>query len=446
MVDGDFYVYVWDEFENNNDKNYNNFSYENVYFNSVNDCYTNIIGYVKDINSNRPIKDMSISVGTDYEFLNTKTDSNGYYNFDFSDGSSTVSIQAIKDTNWIEGITTLDIVLLQRHLLGIKKIKTPYKLMAGDANNDDKITASDILALRKLILGSKKRFKNHSWVGLPIGINLKGINPFDDNLLINALSLSDYVNVFNFDAIKIGDINQSANAFEPRDDDSISILITDKTYKQGEIIEIPVLAKDFKDISGGQFAIKTDGLSYISTVGNVLPIDDNNINIVDDKILFSWNSPRDLTFDDQTVLFTLNFKAEKGIRLRESLSLVENPISSEFYRGTRNILNLKLSIRENGDKYAFELLQNTPNPFKDITKIEFVLPKAGEYNLNIFDITGKQLIRYTGRGFKGINSFSLDSKTLNNKNVNTRLNTPRMLFYHLTSGDNSAVKRMMIMQ
>ena len=448
MKNDRFKVYVWDEFKNNDDNNYNNFSYETAYFNpaAVFECYSKIEGYVKDINLKRPIKDMSISVSSDYEFPNTKTDSNGYYNFEFHNGSNTVLIQAIKDTNWIEGITTLDIVLLQRHLLGIKKIKSPYKLMAGDANNDDKITASDILALRKLILGSKKRFKNHSWVGLPTGMNLQGVNPFDDNILINTLSLSDFVNTIDFDAIKIGDINQSASVFEPRDDDTISLMITDKTYRRGDIVEIPVLAKDFKAISGGQFALKTDGLLYISSVSNVLPINEDNINIVDDKILFSWNSPMDLTLDEGAVLFTLNFKAEEEIRLRNSLSLVENPIKAEFYRGTKQLLNLNLYFRENDDEYTFELLQNTPNPFKDNTKIEFILPKAGEFNLNVFDITGRQLISFAGRGYKGKNSFYLDSKALNYKNVNTRLNTPRMLFYRLTSGNNSAVKRMMIMQ
>lgn len=53
--------------------------------------------------------------------------------------------------------------MIQRHILDIQSFTSPYKLIASDANNDGKISASDLTDLRKLILGTTNELpKNES--------------------------------------------------------------------------------------------------------------------------------------------------------------------------------------------------------------------------------------------------------------------------------------------
>ncbi len=58
-----------------------------------------------------------------------------------------------KDDYRLDGVTTNDLVSIQKHILGIEPIASPYYMIAADANHSNSITTADIVALRKLILG-----------------------------------------------------------------------------------------------------------------------------------------------------------------------------------------------------------------------------------------------------------------------------------------------------
>ncbi|MFN8329772.1 MAG: dockerin type I domain-containing protein [Saprospiraceae bacterium] len=64
----------------------------------------------------------------------------------------------------LNGVSTQDIVLIQKHILGKAVIASPYRLIAADVNNSGNITGADIAEIRKLILGIIPNFaKVNSW-------------------------------------------------------------------------------------------------------------------------------------------------------------------------------------------------------------------------------------------------------------------------------------------
>ena len=64
-----------------------------------------------------------------------------------------MTVSASKTDDYTNGVSTLDLVLIQRHIfLGLTKLDSPEKLLAADVNKDGKVTASDLVELRKLIL------------------------------------------------------------------------------------------------------------------------------------------------------------------------------------------------------------------------------------------------------------------------------------------------------
>jgi hypothetical protein len=75
-----------------------------------------------------------------------------------------ITITPHLDENPLNGVTTFDLVLITKHILGIQLLDSPYKMIAADVNNSSTITTADMIQLRKLILGIYDDFPNNtSW-------------------------------------------------------------------------------------------------------------------------------------------------------------------------------------------------------------------------------------------------------------------------------------------
>src|SRR5690625_6895246 len=64
-----------------------------------------------------------------------------------------VQIIPNKEDDIRNGLATMDLILIQRHLLGKQLLTSPYQLIAADADNDKRLTPADVLFLRRIILG-----------------------------------------------------------------------------------------------------------------------------------------------------------------------------------------------------------------------------------------------------------------------------------------------------
>jgi len=126
----------------------------------------------------------------------------------------TYTISPFYDNMPTNGVTTADLVLINKHILGVQLIADPYKLIAADANSSKAITVQDIIALRRLILHVDSDFNNNtSWRFVPkIYVFPDPANPwaevFPEMYTINNVSPGNYE--VDFIAIKIGDVNGSA--------------------------------------------------------------------------------------------------------------------------------------------------------------------------------------------------------------------------------------------
>ena len=118
------------------------------------------------------------------------------------------------NTDHINGVTTFDGILINKHILNVQPFHSPYQYIAADVNNSKIISVQDIVMLRRLVLGLIDTFPNNtSWRFVPANYDFPvPTNPwweifpeqrvFDD--LEPGVTLADFV------AIKIGDVNGSA--------------------------------------------------------------------------------------------------------------------------------------------------------------------------------------------------------------------------------------------
>lgn len=142
------------------------------------------------------------------------TAANGQYAFFNLSPGGDYTVTPGKNINAHNGVTTFDLVLISKHILGTAPLNSPYKIIAADINRSNSVTTFDLVALRRIILLIDTEFPNNtSWRFVESDFQFTNpANPFEDNfpelVSLNNLTANE---VINFIAIKVGDVNESAN-------------------------------------------------------------------------------------------------------------------------------------------------------------------------------------------------------------------------------------------
>jgi subtilisin-like proprotein convertase family protein len=368
----------------------------------------------------------------------------GQYQFDVQSGLD-YDLIAIKDGDYLNGVTTLDLVLIQRHILGLEVFNDPYKVIAADANNDGRITASDLVEIRKLILGVTTSFKNASW-RMPIKnqtLTLANPFPYKDNYSFSKLE-SNMVDQ-DFVAVKIGDLNSSASVnfkssevVESRANRTLSLVLENQSVKVGQNIAIPVTSNNFIDVLGYQMTLNLTNAEYERVESGLLEINESNIGDIGNGIVtMSFASSIPVSAKPEDVLFTIYLKAAKSGTIKDILRLTSDVTPLESYSSDLSIGVVKI-VYSNEPSDFIVLNQNEPNPFIGHTVITFTMPDAADALLSIYDINGKQLKSIQIDGVKGLNSVNITKDQLGG--------VSGIMYYTLESGDFTATKKMIIVE
>jgi beta-glucanase (GH16 family) len=88
-----------------------------------------------------------------------------------------------------------------------------------------------------------------------------------------------------------------------------------------------------------------------------------------------------------------------------------------------------------------QLRANAPNPFNAGTDIQFDLPAAGTYDIEIFDVTGRRVTRFRGHGGAGANAVHWDGR--DDAGLPVASGT---FFYRLTVGDHRETMKMTVVK
>jgi hypothetical protein len=372
------------------------------------------------------------------------TATNGQYNFTNLILPSEFSVNAERNDNHRNGVSTLDLVKIQKHLLGIEAISSPYDLIAADADNSQKVSAFDLIELRKLILGLYTELPNNSsWRFVDKGFVFADETspwPFEESINMSALNGNEMDK--DFVAIKVGDVNNTvqANAQQilPRNGNGVvSLVAEERSVSTGEMVSVEVRSSDFASIEGYQFTMEANGLEFRGVQSGLVDMKDENMGVFGSTLTASWHKVGGVSATSSDVLFTLNFEAVSAGQLSNMLTLNSKVTEAEAYNTSSDIKDLKLTFRGSEDGAAFALYQNEPNPFEDVTMIGYDLPVATDVTLSIFDITGKVILTVEQKSVKGYNTIQVSSKDIPSVGV---------LYYRLDADEYTATKKMIIIK
>ncbi len=367
----------------------------------------------------------------------------GNYAFNNNPLTFDYDLSADKSNDYSNGVSTLDIVLIQKHILGLTPFDSPYSHLAADINNSGSITASDLVELRELILGKVLELSNNSsWRFVDASQEFfDATNPFPFNENIAIGNLSTDMMTENFIGVKIGDINGDAAANslmigETRTNGLLTLTAEDNTFDAGQVVSVPVSADNFNAISGYQFTLDHAGLELQSVTAGAIDVSDTNVGVSKGQLTMSWGEAQAVSTSD--VLFTLVFRATSEGRLSTALNLNSSLTKAEAYVGTSlDRADVNLNIGSQDLTSAFDLYQNSPNPFGEETVIGFNLPEAGTARLTVFDVAGKSIMTMNGTYAKGYNEIVL---------TKTQVGVAGVLYYELESGDNIATRKMIVIE
>ncbi|MEM9885622.1 MAG: T9SS type A sorting domain-containing protein [Bacteroidota bacterium] len=363
------------------------------------------------------------------------TGKGGSYHFVGLSEGFDYSIKPYKNDDALNGVTTLDIVLISKHILGIELLADPYQLIAADVNNSGSITTFDMVNLRRLILGMDQELQNNtSWRFIPKDFQFEDpMNPFQtafpELMNINDLG-SDYMDS-DFVAIKTGDINGSAiantNSVEGRTiQETFYLEAEDQDLVSGENYRIPFYA-NAAQIQAYQFTMNWSGIE-------VLAIEDGWMQAThfaqfNNYLTASWDKTENIAQEEAA--FTLIVRAKENTKLRQAIELTSDLTSAIAYDQAAQPMNVGLQFEQG----IYELMQNKPNPFSESTTIGFQIPAAQTARLTVHDLNGKVVYTTTQALEAGYNEIILSRNDL----------PTGMLYYTLESANFVATRKMIVL-
>ncbi|MFY7963597.1 MAG: T9SS type A sorting domain-containing protein [Chitinophagaceae bacterium] len=385
-------------------------------------------------------------------FLNSATTGSivttGSYQFNCIPTGSNGKIKLSKnnDINKSNGLNSVDVLLVQRHILNTTKLNSAYKIIAADVDGNKVVNSVDVLRMKRLILGTDTTFAsslrgNRLWEFIDSAYTFPDTTnpfPFKDSISFNNLT-SNKTNQ-TFIGVKLGDVNYDWNSNIARGINGRDLeLQYSINYKQmtfsNDIIKIPITVNNFKDIAAMQYTLQFDNSKYEfeDIENNVLNIDFNakqankNGNIT---MLWTDSKAEAISLNDGTSIFNLILKPKQGINSTElGIDNLINDIKLELTNSVTNVEawdndfvkhHILLSNKTNNLQEILDKNINisiTPNPTNGLIKLSVNSNKNQYTNIEVFSSKGDLIYKLPFELRDGTNNLSFNLKDKININA-----------------------------
>ncbi|MBK8502772.1 MAG: T9SS type A sorting domain-containing protein [Saprospiraceae bacterium] len=358
-------------------------------------------------------------------------------------------ITPAKNSDHANGISTADLIKVQKHILGIKPIISPYKLIAADANKDQKINPIDLIQIRKVLLGKIEQFPdNQSWRFVDAGYRFNRPDraleeEYPEYIELNSTTGREAKK--NFVGIKIGDLDDNvfASLASGRSQENLILSMPDLLIKAGEIVKIPVYSGEVVEIEGLQLQFRSDvdKIQLLDIKSGLLTIDNESISLSEESDIANLSAlaVEGVILEEEKPLFYLDAYVKQETYLSQALTLGSSAFPAEVYKASGQKAGIVVAFEpvESGKAALTDfMLHNRPNPFREETVIEFWLPEPQEASVRIYDPSGRMVKEIKQYYRQGQNQVSVRGEDLQ----------PGMLYYELQTDQGQIVKRMILLE
>ena len=373
----------------------------------------------------------SVQIGlTGIDAFYQTTEENGEYAFSDIPMGHDYIVYPYKNDNHKNGLTTLDLVLIQRHILGLGDLDSPYKMIAADINNSQSISSVDLVILRKIILGIYDDFPNNrSWRFIDAQYNfLDATDPWLGSVPEDyEITHLDSDMKIDFIGVKTGDVNESAIAnvqsksSETRSDNKWLLSISDKFVKKDENVVLEVKAENISKVYGWQYTLESKDLSFIAIESASANLSNQNIRRENSNLHMSYGHAVGLELEPNDIIYTMIFKATRSGKLSDMLNISNRGLTAESYHKNLEINNVEIrwneSVEESDLTQGFSVAQNEPNPWNERTSVDYYIPTAGDVKIVIKDVRGRVLFKSASYKESGNHTQDIEDSFLDGNGV-----------------------------
>ena len=241
------------------------------------------------------------------------------------------------------GITTLDILTIRRHVIGIATLSSPYAILAADVNGSSTVSTLDITLIRRLILGISTELPAGRWKFVPSDhVFSSPSNPWTYPASRPFTPGSTSLTGQDFIAVRLGDVNGSWAAVPPPPDElSVAaqgaLWIGQSVPAAGGLVEVPLLARGLEGLTSLQFSLAWDTASLEfegASAGALSGFGENNWAVTagnTGRLSVSWEDPAGagLALRDGASLLRLRFRPKSSQASASMLDFAASPTPLE---------------------------------------------------------------------------------------------------------------------
>ncbi len=366
-------------------------------------------------------------------------DTDGSYAFISNPVGLDYNVVAKKEDTYKNGLSTLDLVLIQKHILGIDQFINPHHIIASDANGSQSLTGSDLVLLRKMILGliPNDVMVDDSWVFVIENQSFAdNLNPWPYVSTLRLDNLNQDAMTEDFIGIKIGDVSgdvianvQSASSDIVAEED-VTISVDKDLIEKGEFVDVSVQINDASDVYGFQMGLTHKGLELTGLRSNVIKFDEESYVSESNQTKLNWY---DGIPAKGNVSYTMSFVAVEDVDVSEAIHLSDDLMSNEVYLGDN--LETRELVLDNTLVHKGFTSQVLANPIIDNSMIEVVATDSANFQFTLYDAAGNELISKTYHFDKGLNNIPVDKQLFPESGL---------YYYQLKTDDTVEVKPLVV--
>ena len=291
--------------------------------------------------------------------------SDGYYSVTINANTeTTVMPRKSEDHHLRSGVTSLDIALIRRHVLGIRSLDSPYKILAADVNNSSEVTTLDIAQVRRFILALSDSFPRGLWAFMKSEFEFNNpLEPWTYEASRYYANPSNNLEHQDFVGIKIGDVSGS---WQPHADqvigasglrsqmsvrnsrithpvrpdyaqNEVETVVGKEELSASRLVVVSIIARDFSNVTSLQGSLEWDPseLSFVETadfgLGDLGTSNLGRFWSSSGSLPFSWSSPTGfgVSMEEGTQLFSLVFQRIGNGAPNASIRIGDSPTVRE---------------------------------------------------------------------------------------------------------------------
>ena len=283
------------------------------------------------------------------------------------------TVSATKTGIALDGVTTLDLVKISKHILDIELFTQAWQFQAADVNCSGTVTTTDIVQARKVILGITDTLPCGTW-----------------RLLPDPVETTENGACLNFRGTKLGDLN-GPNLMGDVDDRSVFALTANNmVLTAGQDFTLQLMTRENSALEGLQLDLGFDAAAiHIHELNSICLPDINKeaYHIQHQSVKFSWIGSPAADIPAGIPLLQITGTALRSGRLADALYLQTSSLHPEAYLAQVLAQKIELVWQDAGP--ISPAVAIVPNPAGACFQVVFEGAQSEERLLQLIDHHGK---------------------------------------------------------